>query len=252
MPNENDQQFIKSITGVPQPLVSVTDTALPRRQIDWITIEAEYVHGCLTVDPTTGTRVMHFPSQAELGEKYKVDPRRIAERSRTEKWVPRRELYKQKIKRRIGQERVNSLMSESARYDAKNLILLDKIYEQLEIWLDNEHLQSQTESSDTPVSPFERTHKIKNLEVAINLLNKGHTLVRNIMGEPVNAEKIVNELMELQQLEEAELAKKHKPGQKSGSRINNLLKSVESRQEVLETLMRKKREIESQMEDLEE
>jgi hypothetical protein len=196
---------------------------------------------------------MYFPSQADLAKKYEIDVRRLAEKCRTEKWVERRELYKQKIKRRIGQEKVNSLMSESARYDAKNLILLDKIYEQLDIWLDTEALLSDTtgEEDITQASPFARSHKIKDLEAAIGLISKGHTLVRNIMGEPINAEKIVNELLELQQLEQAENNKK--AGKKQGKqRINNLLKSVESRQSVLEDLMKKKRQIESQMQDLSE
>lgn len=222
-------------------------TAVPRRQIDWLTIEAEYIHGCITVDPNSGTRSMYFPSQRELAEKYKVGELAIARRSKEEKWVERRELYKQKIKRRIGQERVNSLMSESARYDAKNLILLDKIYEQVELWLDEQNINEST-------SNRENSDKIKNLDTAISLLSKGHVLVRNIMGEPINAEKVISELLELQKLEEAELNKKQLSGGKNShkKRINRLLKNVESRQEVLDKLMLQKRQLESQIEDLNE
>lgn len=238
-------------TSLAQNNQNIQNEISKRRQIDWLAIEAEYIHGNITVDTVTGTRSMYFPTQRELAEKYQIDQSRLAVRCREEKWVERRELYKQKIKRRIGQERVNSLMSESARYDAKNLIMLDKIYEQLEIWLDNESLAQQSIDPDIKVSSKAKSDYIKNLEVAMNLLNKGHVLVRNIMGEPINAEKVVNELLELQKLEEAEL-NKTKSKKNNKKKINSLLKSVESRQEVLEQLMQKKRAIESQMEDLNE
>lgn len=88
---------------------------------------------------------------------------------------------------------------------------------------------------------------MKDIDLAITILNKGHVLVRNIMGEPINAEKIVNELMQLQNDEQKQIQKQ---GKNTKKKINNLLKQVEDRQDILNNLMTKKRQIEGEIKDV--
>lgn len=249
-PTLNMPRNDNNISIVPDPnLISNTTapseaTRVGRRQIDWITIEAEYIHGSLKIDPESGLRTMHFPTNDELAGKYSVPIYSVRQRCTENKWVERRELYKQKIKRAIGQERVHSLMSESSRYDAKNLILLDRIYDQVERWLDAHEVEDYDDETGKP--SINRNH-MKDIDLAITILNKGHVLVRNIMGEPINAEKIVNELMQLQNDEQKQIQKQ---GKNTKKKINNLLKQVEDRQDILNNLMTKKRQIEGEIKDV--
>jgi hypothetical protein len=207
--------------------------------IDWFQMEAEYIQGNYITDTKTGYRQLVFPTHKQLAEKYGCSIITIREKSAREEWSKRQQFYKQKIKHKITEDKVNLLFSESAKYDARNLATLDFINQMLQAYLEpyRQMLAGKYVEDEGGLPP---KINLKDLNLATDLLQKSHNLARNIFGEPLNAKEIVQELTAIEQTGK---------GVRGGvRRVKELDQRYEEKRKVLEELLERKKELTEKLE----
>lgn len=202
--------------------------------IDWLQMESEYIHGNHVTDTRNGLRTLVFPTHKELAEKYGCSLITIQEKSAREGWSKRQKFYKQKIKHKLTEDHVNLLFSESAKYDARNLATLDFINSLLQAYLQpyRDLLDGKYVETEEGLPP---KITLKDLNQAVDLLQKSHNLARNIFGEPINAKEIVEELSAME---------KTGKGIKGGTRrVKEIDERYEEKRRVLQELLERKKEL---------
>ena len=207
--------------------------------IDWLQMETEYIHGNYITDTRNGLRTLTFPTHKELAEKYGCSLITIQEKSARESWSKRQKFYRQKIKNKLTEDHVNLLFSESAKYDARNLATLDFINSMLQAYLQpyRDLLDGKYVEDEAGLPP---KINLKDLNLAVDLLQKSHNLARNIFGEPLNAKEIVEELTAMEQT-----GKGIKGGQR---RVKEIEDRYETKRKTLQELMERKKELMQKLE----
>ena len=148
--------------------------------IDWERVRADYVHGYYEY-LNDGMRRLIFPSLRVLAEKYGINSEVVSRRCRKEKWVIQKEQFKSKIMRRRYAEIGVLKFRETSRYDADNIVRLEKFGRILDSVLD---YKEQCDPAEVD---------LKELKTGFELLEKMHKLGRDIFGEPVGYDKAYEE-----------------------------------------------------------
>jgi predicted DNA-binding protein YlxM (UPF0122 family) len=149
-------------------------------KIDWVAIEKEYVQGSYTIAPD-GKKEFTYPTLDELAEKYNCSRSRVGAKSSQEKWLNRRELYKEKLRLHVISQGESINLCDSTRYDTENLTRLENLGILIDDWIE-ERLVADEEGNRRRVDA-------KELNLIMDALAKKHQLARNIFGEPIGAEK---------------------------------------------------------------
>ena len=162
---------------------------------DWTAIMEEYVVGYVVIDPETGHKIHQYPTLDDLAAKYQVSSSYIKNKSSKESWGLRRETFQTKLREKASSNKFHAFISQSASFDARTLLLLDKLYglaeayfdqfEGLEIGRDgNFHVinpgysEGDEDDKGTPI-------KVTDLKGIVDILDKAQALVRRTVGEPL-------------------------------------------------------------------
>lgn len=176
-----------------------------QRRIDWAKIEQEYVQGEFITDFTDGRKRHIFPTHAELARKHQVNVQGIRQRSCKQKWSLKRDIFTEKIAHKRTAQSINTLLSESARYDAAHLGKIWQVHRLIDLYLSRyaDLLDVNTDTNEKlDVDPEDYPPvNMRDLEGMMRLLKESHALVRNIVGEPVNANQVIKEIEEETKLE---------------------------------------------------
>lgn len=149
-------------------------------EVDWERIRADYVHGWYEYNED-GTRKYIYPTLRKLMEKYDVSNTAICSRSRREKWVLQRDQFRQKITKRRHAELGVMKFRESSRYDADNIVRLERFGKLIDRFIEEKE------------NDVENDLNIKDIKTGVEVLEKIHSLTRNIFGEPVGYDKAYEE-----------------------------------------------------------
>jgi len=150
--------------------------------VDWAMMESDYIHGYYVTNNRNVQKHVH-PTAEMLAKKYNVALSAVNRRCSQDKWVIRREQYKEKLREKTfdkcEQQKVDILLSESSKYDTQNLQKLDQVDKILNRFLGK---YSQIEDYDDTDAPTKID--LREVETFMNILLKRHQLSRAIFGEP--------------------------------------------------------------------
>lgn len=151
--------------------------------IDWALMESDYIHGYYVTN-NRGVQKHVYPTVEMLAKKYEANTSAINRRCSQDKWVVRREQYREKIREKTfdkcEQTKIDVLLSESAKYDTQNLQKLDQVDKILNTYLAKYSKMSEMDEDTPPVD-------LRELETFMNILLKRHQLSRGIFGEATSA-----------------------------------------------------------------
>ncbi|MBN1690438.1 MAG: hypothetical protein JW901_05415 [Dehalococcoidia bacterium] len=86
----------------------------------WPDLKSQYIEG---IQDKTGR---HYPTYAELAEKWKVDPAVIGRRAAKEKWPEARKMFSHKVETLRVEKKSEIMASESAQFDSECLKVSQK------------------------------------------------------------------------------------------------------------------------------
>jgi hypothetical protein len=168
----------------------------PRRQVSpltWAAIKAKYVYGTQVTDPTTENLVTLYPTLPDLAVEYDVSLQSIRNHSSKDNWREERQIFAKKI---VDNEKVNllnSIVSKATRYDEKHLKTLDRLHSIIDSYFEAFESYGDEEEGGETTYPVLRIN-VKDLASIMTILNQSHTLVRNIVGEPINAHQLLQDI----------------------------------------------------------
>lgn len=210
------------------------------KQINWLQIKTDYIFGKWKY-LSNGKRRLYFPPIAELAELYDVSINTIKSKASGDSpsWVVLRNQYATKMEVQILEEEINISRSVSAQNDAENLAHINTINFLLEQRLQD--LVNETQCIDENG----RTGKIDTKELldVMNILDKKHTLVRKIFGEPITEDKLHASVRE-----EEKNAILGKDRDKMLTQVKKMTNEIEKRKERLEKLRLREKSIQEQIE----
>lgn len=216
----------------------------PQRKHDWVEIKQEYCKGYVVRDPETNVKRHLFPSLKELSEKHGCHYQYIRTKSSNENWPLERNVFLLKVKERRESEHIRDLLNESSTFDAVHLTKIKQIHKLIDYSLapyldilegrnNPDGIETLTdEEGPPPIS-------LKELDSMINILGKCHSLARNILGEPINAEDIREEMVQMQKTGNKDLdadSRKRrikKLSEKRSGRDNELSELVENQKAIM-------------------
>lgn len=218
-----------------------------RKVVDWALLETDYIHGYFVTNEN-GQRVHIYPTAEKLGAKYECSVSMIQNRCAQEKWLVRREQYKEKIKdlavSRAEKDKTNSinlLMSESSKYDTQNLQKLDQVDKILNIYL---HKYSSLLDPDTAsfLEGEEDKQKIdlKEINMMMDILLKKHQLSRSIFGESTSVKP-----SEVRKDDIKKESIKFKNNKEKTNNLEKIVNIIKSNSDLKEKLKKEKQELES-------
>ncbi len=174
-----------------------------RLKVDWEEVMKEYVIGYVISDPETGRKIHKYPTLDELADKYGVSPNTVKGRSSKENWTLRREAFQAKIREKNSVNTFHAFVSESAAFDARTLIILDKLYGLAEAYfeqfdfLEIGHDGNFHSAGYDPDAESAPQIKVNDLKGMVDLLDKAQALVRRTVGEPIfNAQNVQKSVAE--------------------------------------------------------
>ena len=217
-----------------------------RLKVDWEEVMKEYVIGYVISDPETGRKIHKYPTLDELADKYGVSANTVKGRSSKENWTLRREAFQAKIREKNSVNTFHAFVSESAAFDARTLIILDKLYGLAEAYFEqfdfleighDGNFHSAGYDPDNETTP---QIKVTDLKGMVDLLDKAQALVRRTVGEPIfNAQQTQKSVAE-------EIFGENK-GNGSANKVEDLIKKREAYQANIDKLRAEMDEIKDQL-----
>lgn len=220
-----------------------------RLKVDWEEVMKEYVIGYVISDPETGRKIHKYPTLDELAEKYGISPNTVKGRSSKENWTLRREAFQAKIREKNSVNTFHAFVSESAAFDARTLIILDKLYglaeayfEQfdfLEIGHDGNFHSAGYDPNGGEGAPVIKVNDLKGM---VDLLDKAQALVRRTVGEPIfNAQNVQKSVAE-------EIFGDNSKVNGANNKVEDLIKKREAYQANIDKLRKEMDEIKNELE----
>lgn len=217
-----------------------------KTRVDWEEVMKEYVIGYVISDPETGRKIHKYPTLDELADKYGVSANTVKGRSSKENWTLRREAFQAKIREKNSVNTFHAFVSESAAFDARTLIILDKLYGLAEAYFEqfdfleighDGNFHSAGYDPDNETTP---QIKVTDLKGMVDLLDKAQALVRRTVGEPIfNAQQTQKSVAE-------EIFGENK-GNGSANKVEDLIKKREAYQTNIDKLRAEMDEIKDQL-----
>jgi hypothetical protein len=160
--------------------------------LTWAAMKAKYVYGTQLTDPVTDNVVTVYPTLQDLANEYDVSIQSVRAHSVKEDWREERQIFAKKI---VDNEKVNllnSIVSKATRYDEKHLKTLDRLHSIIDSYFEAFESYGYDDNEET-THPVLRIN-VKDLASIMTILNQSHTLVRNIVGEPINAHQLLQDI----------------------------------------------------------
>jgi hypothetical protein len=176
----------------------------------WETLKTKYVHGVTVTDPITQQKTILYPTVSDLSEEYGIPIATIQARRAKDKWKEAKDAVMSQVIQARQVSALSTSLSKSGEYDSKHLNQIDRLtkivdfyFSQYEKYIEqcsspviNDLQDLNTAESTALLSQMLSMNKpsVKDLESLIRIISQSHSLVRNIVGEPVNAEKLMKDI----------------------------------------------------------
>ena len=157
---------------------------MTKRRIEWDDVKHDYVMGIRK--HKGGIGYIYYPTLNDLAEKYDISMSAVAVKSRNEKWVLQREMFKEKVANYREQSLSEYKIRSSTQFDSENVLMLEKISMILKARLAmynelyNDNLEEVMASGDYNIPG------IKEVNETLDAIGKLHITMRNVIGEPLN------------------------------------------------------------------
>jgi len=191
---------------------------------DWDTIRLDYMIGQFAFNKE-GIQIQRPFTLKTLSEKYNIPEPTLAAKCKKEKWVAQRDLLDSKLRRRLDEGKVTSLLGESTMSDSLALSQLSKATQMITNYFKQYNLD---ENSDISYNP-EETPPInpRELKDVVGVIKEIHLLTKSIIG----TDSLQEHLEEIQVKDKAKQLNKLKTDPKAmEDKLQQLLKR---RQELL-------------------
>jgi hypothetical protein len=159
-----------------------------RHRIDWEAVGDLYVYG----EWDEKTRRHVYLTHDEVAIRFNIYPATVKRKSSELKWGIEREQYQERLKlQKINAKHTQKLIS-SSKYDVENIKTLERLQKLLDQYLDS--LEWKLERPPTEEEGQETKVDLKELNILMDILSKKHKLTRDIFGEPINMEKLLDQV----------------------------------------------------------
>jgi uncharacterized protein YjcR len=204
---------------------------------DWEAIRLDYMVGEILTNKD-GIECHRPYTLKRLAEKYNMSLHTMQEKSKREKWTHQRNLLDSKLRRRMTEGKVTSILGESNMSDTLALAQLGKTAQLINAYF-NQYPQAFKSASEDGCYEEEMPQiNPKDLKDIVEVIGKVHTLTKAIMG----TESLQEHLEELQTKEKTKQLSKLKGNpNEMNDRIKKLL---EERQRIEANLKQEKRAVE--------
>lgn len=173
---------------------------------DWVGLETDYIQGYLVRDAKTGNPRHVFPTLKSLSKTYKVEYTTAISKSAKYRWKEKREKFQKQIKATRAAQNLSSMLSETSRFDTAHLNQVEILHALIDFYVNpyRNILQKGTDGNytrfrqldldDEEDREFYNRYKpsMKDLATLMTMIKDSHQIVRNILGEPINASTIFN------------------------------------------------------------
>ena len=163
---------------------------------DWDLTSTEYIQGVQTTDPDTGFRRQIYPTVEELAAKYGCALTTIKYKASSDNWLKQRKIFQAKIRDYNQERRLSTYLSESSKIDALTLLHIESIYKVLDFKIKQDYgLITDPDEGIYSIDPEDVAPvNVQELKTMVSLLKEAHTLVRNVVGEPVQSDTLLKEI----------------------------------------------------------
>jgi len=191
---------------------------------DWDTIRLDYMIGQFAFNKE-GVQIQRPFTLKTLSEKYNIPEPTLAAKCKKEKWVAQRDLLDSKLRRRLDEGKVTSLLGESTMSDSLALSQLSKATQMITNYFKQYNLDENSDISynqeeTPPINPRE-------LKDVVGVIKEIHLLTKSIIG----TDSLQEHLEEIQVKDKAKQLNKLKTDPKAmEDKLQQLLKR---RQELL-------------------
>lgn len=204
---------------------------------DWEAVRLDYMVGeILTNKDGFDT---HRPyTLKRLAERHGIPLYTIQEKSKREKWTQQRNLLDSKLRRRMTEGKVTSILGESNMSDTLALAQLGKTAQLINAYFNQYPQAFKSANEDGHIEEEMPQINPRDLKDIVEVIGKVHTLTKAIIG----TESLQEHLGEIQTKERAkQLTKLKQNPQAMDERIKKLL---EERQRIEQNLKQEKRAVE--------
>jgi hypothetical protein len=203
---------------------------------DWEAIRLDYMVGEILTNKDGIDSHRPFTLK-RLAEKHNMPLNTLQEKCKREKWVHQRNLLDSKLRRRMTEGKVTSILGESNMSDTLALAQLGKTAQLINAYF-NQYPQAFKSANDDGYEEEMPQINPRDLKDIVEVIGKVHTLTKAIMG----TESLQEHLEELQTKEKTKQLSKLKG---NPSEMNDRIKKLlEERQRIEQNLKQEKRAVE--------
>lgn len=204
---------------------------------DWEAVRLDYMVGEILTNKD-GIDSHRPYTLKRLAERHGIPLYTIQEKSKREKWTQQRNLLDSKLRRRMTEGKVTSILGESNMSDTLALAQLGKTAQLINAYFNQYPQAFKSANEDGYIEEEMPQINPKDLKDIVEVIGKVHTLTKAIIG----TESLQEHLGEIQTKERAkQLTKLKQNPQAMDERIKKLL---EERQRIEQNLKQEKRAVE--------
>lgn len=205
---------------------------------DWDSIRLDYMVGEIYLSKD-GIECHRPYTMKRLAEKHDISVNTLTDKAHRDKWTQQRNLLDSKLRRRMTEGKVTSILGESNMSDTLALAQLGKTAQLINAYF-NQYPQAFKSANEEGYSELEEMPQInpRDLKDIVEVIGKVHTLTKAIIG----TESLQEHLGEIQTKERAKhLTKLKQNPQAMDERIKKL---VEERQRIEQNLKQERQAVE--------